>query len=357
MTSSSSTPPADRPLVALASAPGHGTPGQVTVHAWDHGELRTEPLASASIPAPTWLQWSPDGSLLHVGNEIDEGAITTLAVEADGSGGPHLREVGGASTGGSGPCHFAFVGPGPSSHLVVANYRDGTVSALALDERGVPGEVLETVTCEGSGPVTDRQEGSHPHMIVPGPAFDGFSVVDLGTDEIRSHRLAPTGLVEHAVSALPPGTGPRQLVRVPGTDTAWLAGELSGTVLRLREEVPGHFGVTGEWPASGRGAGSLVAHLAVDGPRGLLYVSNRGPDTISVFDISTDDPTIVAEVETGAGPRHFELQRDRLLVGGQAGDVVSIHALTADGLPGPSVDLPVVAPACVASRPPTVRQR
>lgn len=78
----------------------------------------------------------------------------------------------------------------------------------------------------------------------------------------------------------------------------------------------------------------------------MLYVSNRGPDTISAFDISGDRPTLVAEVPTGAGPRHFELHGSCLVSGGQSGDVVSGR-----GVPGPAVTVPLPAPACVVAQP------
>jgi 6-phosphogluconolactonase len=341
--------------VAVASAPGRGGSGTVSLYRWAGGALGAAPPAVAAVGAPTWLQWSPDGRLLYVGNELDEGRVLTFAVSGEGAGDVGLALVGSASTAGSGPCHFAFVGAGRSSRLVVANYRDGHVSVLDVDQAGVVGEWLATLPLEGSGPVTERQSGSHPHMVVPGPGFDGFSIVDLGSDEIRSFRLTDAGPVEHAVSALPPGTGPRQLIRVPGTDTAWLAGELSGTILRLREDAPGRFGVIGEWVASGRGGANFVAHLAIDKRRSLLHVSNRGPDTISTFDISAATPTLVSEVATGAGPRHFELQDEWLIVSGQAGDVVSTHALASNGSPEAAVDVPVTAPACVVSRPSSPR--
>ncbi|MFC7487190.1 lactonase family protein [Knoellia sp. CPCC 206453] len=350
---SSGSPRAGEQVVVVASAPGRDASGTVSLHRWAEGALVEAPLAVAAVDMPTWLQWSPDGHLLYVGSELDEGRVLTFAVSGEGSGEVGLEELGSASTDGSGPCHFAFVPSGESSRLVVANYRDGRVSVLDVDQDGVVGEVRETTTLEGSGPVPERQWSSHPHMVVPGPEFDGFSVVDLGADEIRSFRFGGAGLVEHAVSALPPGTGPRQLIRVPGTDTAWLAGELSGTILHLREHAPGRFGVTGEWAASGRGGTNHVAHLAVDERRGLLHVSNRGPDTVSTFDISTATPSLLSEVATGAGPRHFELQDEWLLVGGQSGDVVSVHALAPNGAPGVAVDVPVPAPACVVSRPST----
>lgn len=207
--------------------------------------METAPAAVASVDAPTWLQWSPNGRLLYAASEVDEGRIVTFAVVGETLGEVRLELVGCVSTGGSGPCHFAFVAGG-SSHLVVAHYRDGTVSTLEVDAHGGLGDVVQKLRHEGSGPDPARQASSHPHMVVPCLLFIGVSVVDLGTDQIRSYRLNDEGLIEHGVSALPAGTGPRQLVRVPGTDVAWLAGELSGTVLRLRENVPGRFSVTGE---------------------------------------------------------------------------------------------------------------
>ena len=341
-------------LVAVGSAPVRNGSGVISLHRLADGSLLPEPLAEAALEAPTWLQWSSDGRLLYAASEVDEGRIATFAVVEPGREELRLEQIGLASTGGSGPCHFAFV-EGPWPRLVVANYRDGSVSSLAVGPDGAPDELVETFVFDGSGPEPERQSSSHPHMVVPGPQFEGVSIVDLGTDAIRSYRLAAGRLLEHAISQLPAGTGPRQLVRVPGTDTAWVAGELSGTVVQLREVEPGRFDVTGEWPASGRPGHNLMAHLAIDGPRGLLYVSNRGPDSISVLDIKGPQPTLVAEVSTGAGPRHFALDADSLLTSGQSGEVVAVHPLSGHGIPGPAHVVGMPSPACAVVRPGTGR--
>jgi 6-phosphogluconolactonase len=339
-------------LLAVASAPPEGE-GTVAVHAWEGGGSLGVVVASVALPSPTWVSWDlrqPSRPLLHVACEVEEGAVATLALAQGEPGSPaRLEELGRCSTGGAGPCHLAVAPDG--RHLVAANYGDGSVGLVGLDEAGVPTALLDVVHHEGSGPVADRQTSPHPHQVVPDPATGLVTVVDLGTDALTTYRIDEGRLTRVARCALPPGTGPRQLVRVPGSDAAYVVGELSGALLHLRETSPGEFDVLGDVPASGSGGDNPVAHTHLDPARHLLYVSNRGPDTVSVFDVASGAPRRLAEVATAAHPRHFGVAAGWLLVGGMEADRVALHRLDADGVPGPAGTVPVTAPACVAPVP------
>ncbi|WP_233621586.1 hypothetical protein [Amycolatopsis sp. WAC 04182] len=52
-----------------------------------------------------------------------------------------------------------------------------------------------------------------------------------------------------SVSTLPAGAGPRQLVRRPGTNHAYV-GDLAASLLSVREEPPGTFAVENSVPAT-----------------------------------------------------------------------------------------------------------
>lgn len=333
-------------LVAVGVAP-RGGGGRVALHRWDGGSALPGPVTEVAVDAPTWLRWSADGDLLVVASEVDRGRLVTLEVGDAHGPAARLRRVADVATGGSHPCHFAPTGDG--AHVVVANYGDGVVSLLAV-EGGVPTELLDTVRLTGSGPVADRQEGSHPHHVAP-LGDDAVSVVDLGSDQVRTFEVSGGRLRPVTTTDLPPGTGPRHLVRSGSSPAAFLTCELSGQVLRLVEEAPGRFTVVASAAASSRRGHDDVAHVSLDEARGLLHVSNRGPDTVSTFDVAGDGLRLVAEVDVPAHPRQFTVAGDRLLVGGLHAGAVSIHPLAGDGLPGPGVATSVEAPACVAVRP------
>ncbi|MFD2353500.1 lactonase family protein [Nonomuraea ferruginea] len=74
------------------------------------------------------------------------------------------------------------------------------------------------------------------------------------------------------------------------------------------------------------------SHLELAGD--LVYVANRGPDTISV--LRADDLSQVAEVPSGgAWPRHFAIDGDRMYVANQHSGSVAEFAL-AGGVPEPT---------------------
>jgi 6-phosphogluconolactonase (cycloisomerase 2 family) len=332
--------------VAVASAPD-GV-GSVAVHDWGADAELGPVVASVDLPSPTWLSWGPasgDRRLLHAGLEVDEGAVVTLAVP-DEPAATVLEVLAHVPTGGAGPAHLA---PTPDGrHLVAANYGDGSVGLVRLDGAGVADRLLDVVHHDGSGPVADRQSSAHPHQVVPDPTTGLVTVVDLGADLLATYRVHGDRLERVAGWSAPAGTGPRQLARVPGRDDAYVVGELSGALLHLRETSPGAFQLLGEQPASASAGDNPVAHTHLDAARGLLYVSNRGPDTIAVFDVGSGSPRRLAEVPTAAHPRHFGASAGWLLVGGMEADEVALHALGPDGVPAPARTVPARAPACVA---------
>ncbi|SFW56520.1 lactonase family protein [Amycolatopsis australiensis] len=298
---------------------GNGT-GITTFSRSASGSL-TE-VASLPLESPSWLVRHPSLPVLYAANELSTGRVTALSISPSGA----LSILGTAETGGAHPCHLAVTPDG--RFLLCANYTGGSLAVFSLSPDGELLARTALVQHSGSGPVSDRQEAAHVHMAVPGDAM--VSAVDLGTDEIRSYTLTPSGGLEPlAVSPLPPGTGPRQLVRRPGTDLAYVVGELAGTLLTLRETSPGAFSVvtsTASTFAEPSGP-NLVAHLELTGSR--LYVSNRGPDCVTEF--ALDEAAAVADQPCGAGPRHFALVDGTCYVAAQLEDAITAFTLTASG--------------------------
>ena len=298
---------------------GNGT-GITTFSRSPSGSL-TE-IASLPLECPSWLVRHPSLPVLYAVNETDTGAVTALSFDASGS----LSVLGTLETGGAHPCHLAATPDG--RFLLCANYTGGSLAVFSLSSSGALEARTALAQHSGSGPRTDRQEAAHVHMAVPGPGI--VSAVDLGTDEIRSYTLTPSGGLEPlAVSSLPPGTGPRQLVRRPGTDLAYVVGELAGTLVTVRETSPGAFSVVASTAStlSPPSVPNLVAHLELTDSR--LYVSNRGPDCVTEF--ALDEAAAVADQPCGANPRHFALVDGTCYVAAQSEDAITAFTLTASG--------------------------
>jgi len=286
-------------------------------------------VSTLPMTSPSWLVRHPSLPVLYAANETLTGEVTSLSISALGE----LSVLDIASTGGAHPCHLAVTPDG--RFLLCANYTGGSLAVFALDSSGRIGERTALVQHTGSGPQADRQEAAHVHMAVPSSDGSIVSAVDLGTDEIRSYTLSSSGSLDLlAVSALPPGTGPRQLVRRPGTDLAYVVGELGKTLLTLRETSPGAFEVVASTPSTaGTCSGSnLVAHLEISGER--LYLSNRGPDCVTEFALDPV-PSAVADQPCGAAPRHFTLLDDTCYVAAQLDDAITTFPLTASATADP----------------------
>jgi 6-phosphogluconolactonase len=279
-----------------AASGGTGT-GITALRAEPSGALT--PVAELAMTSPSWLTRHPSAPVLYAANESADGAITVVGL-------PDLRALDTVASGGADPCHLAVT---PDERfLLCANYSSGSLAVFGLTADGLVTERTALVEHSGSGPVADRQEAAHVHMAVPlaTPAGTQVSAVDLGTDEIHTYLLADDGsLSTLAVSAMPAGTGPRQLVRRPGTDLAYVAGELAGTLVTAREDPAGTFtpvAVTGA-TAKPHDGPNWVAHTEIVGER--LYLSNRGADCVTEFDLTTETPAAVADHPCGAFPRHF----------------------------------------------------
>ncbi|OLF16675.1 lactonase family protein [Actinophytocola xanthii] len=303
-----------------SASDGNGT-GITALRADPSGDLTV--VAEVAMASPSWLARHPTAPVLYAANESADGGITTVSLDT-------FEVVDRVSSGGADPCHLAVT---PDERfLLCANYSSGSLAVFGLDAAGSVTGRTELVEHSGSGPVADRQEAAHVHMAVSveTPAGTLVSAVDLGTDEIHTYLLSGAGTLEPvAVSAMPPGTGPRQLVRRPGTDLAYVPGELSGTVVTVREGPAGTFtpiDVTGATARPYPDGPNHVAHAQIVGER--LYVSNRGPDRVTEFDLSGATPAALVDHPSGAFPRHFTITDGVCHVAAQRDDAIVSFPLT-----------------------------
>ncbi|MFV2022261.1 lactonase family protein [Micromonospora sp. LOL_023] len=306
-----------------------------------------EPVLVAETPSPSFLTRHPRRPVLYAVNEVDEGTVSAWKVGGDGG----LRPLGEQSTGGSSPCHLAFVATG--DHLVSVNYVSGSVAVHPVTDKGelLPRTDLRTHT--GAGPRSDRQEGPHAHMVSPDPEGDGLYAIDLGTDAVYRYLLdQATGVLSEpdpAVAATP-GSGPRHFARHPAGGYGYLVGELDASVTAYAIDGTGRIRERGRASASAA-TGAQPSEIAV-GPGGrFLYVANRGPDTIAIFSLSVpDQPLYVTEVASGGHwPRHFAIVGGHLYVANERSESVGVHVID-PVTGGPSMlgdPVPVPTPTCV----------
>lgn len=317
-----------------------------------------KPVLAAACNAPGFLVQHPQlPVLLAIGSPTQPFADGSSAVIAFEIGGNHsLRLLGEASSGGHGACHLAVDASGRT--VAVANYADGRISTLRLDERGVPREIVSVITNHGSGPHPQRQQGPHAHGVYFDQANRHLYVPDLGLDKVLVYPFdATTSRLGNAMTPLAtaPGAGPRHLAFSADGSFAYVINELDNTVL-VASHDHGRLSALrtiATLPAGFREPNTTAEiELSPDGR--FLYASNRGHDSIVVLHSEHADgidPLIQHAPCGGRTPRHFKISPcgKWLLCGHQGSHSVSVlprdPASGRLGQPVSTVFVP--APTCI----------
>lgn len=317
-----------------------------------------ERLATVDLADPSFVLWSPDGSLLYAVLEGDPTRVVAVRVTDDGA---RADVAGDLVLDGSGGCHLAF-GRNPST-LVVAQYGSGSVATVRLDEEGLP---VEPTDLDDHHDRADEQEDPHPHQVVPMPGTQLLAVPDLGLDRVFLYRQDAAGQIGLAGEIpLSRGSGPRHLAPDHESEQLHIACERSGMVATaMRSEDPPirsapvvlqspayRWSVRSMIPASGREGANAVSHIELSADESMLLVANRGPDTLSLLSLAGMRPELVTEVEVGAHPRHFTQLGDLVLVAAQEGDRIDVLRRRGEELSVAAEPIPVASVSCLAVRP------
>jgi len=325
---------------------------------FDGADGGVERLDEATERDPSFLTLHPSDEFLVAVNEVEDGALTTYAVDP-GTG--KLSHIDRAATGEAGPCHVAVDATG--SYAVAAHYVGGSVTVHPLAADGSVGAPTDVVRHEGSSVHPERQTASHPHSATFGPDNEYLYVPDLGTDRVYAYafdadggtlRPAPTPCVD-----LHDGAGPRHATVHPDGDVLYVVNELDATLAAFELGEAGRLSRTATVDGIPGGApeGTTAADVHVHPTGDWLYASNRGHDSITLFDLRGDPrrPERASVTPTGGKwPRNFALSPDgdRLIALNRHSDSVvsfavdrSTGELTREGDP-----IAVDSPVCLQFR-------
>lgn len=232
-----------------------------------------------------------------------ESVLVTYPVLKDGSlGNPGTF----TNTRGKVACHLSTF----HGNQYVANYTSGSVFSTN-------GSLFEP---KGVGVDPARQEGSHLHYVFPAPDQKCLLAVDLGLDAIY---VCDEQLRVLGTAHVPAGCGPRHLAYSEDGRIVFCANELGSsvsvftyedkqltcveTVSTLHEPSPENY------PAAIRVQGDLV------------YVSNRGDDSIACFRWGGEHLTLQSVTPCGGRyPRDFLLVEDFLFCTNEKGGCVTV---------------------------------
>ena len=253
----------------------------------------------------SYLAYSNDRKTLYAScAEGKAGAVAALAIADDGS----LKFLNRLPSCGVSTC-YVIAAPG-GKFLYAASYFTSNISEFSLNEDGSLKALERVVTFSGKS-VDPRQECSHPHFVNFTPDGKKLIVVDLGLDQIKLFDFDPDkGLLNvespDVFTVEPAGSGPRHLVFNAAGNTAYLVNEIGNTV-----SVLGFDGnnfqfrqLVSTLPETCNCYSKASAiRLSADGRH--LLVSNRGYDSIAIYNVSEDgllelDSIVNSE---GEGPR------------------------------------------------------
>jgi 6-phosphogluconolactonase len=268
---------------------------------------------SAATENPSFLAKSSNGKYLLAANENSDdngsgGSVSSFAIEKD-----TLRFIDKKPSGGDSPCFLAINSTG---HVLAANYSSGNVGVLKLSGSGSmegPSQVLQHA---GQG-THARQKEPHAHSawFVKN---DEAITVDLGTNELwfwqldRATNKFRSGDPQRLAMAA--GAGPRHMSFHPNGKTAYVINELNSTITIVRKNKSGKFEAKGSvttLPTGFKGENFCAdIHTSPDGK--FLYASNRGHNSIAIFQIAKSGELIAAGHESVRGdwPRNFALTPD-----------------------------------------------
>lgn len=265
-----------------------------------------------------FFAFNPDRTVMYIAGSRDatDGPSNLYAYRIDQATG-NLEYLNHVDSGGKGACHVAVSPDG--KFVATANYSAGNFSVFRIKDNGAVGPLTGQVARFGKGPNTRRQDGPKGHAVyfVKHNGVDRVFMVDLGTDRVYVQRLdlttgALTDDPEIPVLYAPAGSGPRHL-----TWTANKNGELVVFVLNELDSTMSAFVLpfgkgksdgkpVQTWstlPAAARdgyiddsnllnGKEYRFANKTAEiefrsfGSRDIVYTSNRGDNTIAVFDVT-----------------------------------------------------------------------
>lgn len=213
----------------------------------------------------------------------------------------------------------AYVGINQDKQLLyTANYHTGMLSVISYDEQGQL-TLLDQVKHEDRalGPKPE-QDTAHPHYFDETPGGHLVSC-DLGQDRVDFYAFKDGKLSHLASYQNEDGFGTRHLVFDPSGQYFYVAGELSSQVNVVKfdeaswmfQNVATYSTIPADWDKHN---GAAAIRMSKDGR--FIYVSNRGNDSIAVFEVKADHTLkLIQRVSTfGEFPRDFNWDEEEAYV-------------------------------------------
>jgi len=292
---------------------------------------------AAQIAHPSYFAIAPNHRFLYAiteGHGKNDSSISAFSIDAANG---KLTPINSQPAGGAGPCYVEVDSSGKDA--LIANYGSGSVAVFPLAGSGELNPMSAFVQDQGSSVNASRQKGPHAHCIVTDPGNRFAFVCDLGTDKIMVFKFDPgagsLAANDPAFFTTQPGAGPRHIAFHPNGKWAYVINEIDSTVTAYSyDSTAGTLRQIQNWSTlqSDFSGKNTDAEVAVDPSGKFVFCSNRGDDTIAVFE--TDSETgrlqfIERDSSGGRTPRQFELDQTGayLLAANQDSDTVVVFRI------------------------------
>jgi 6-phosphogluconolactonase len=320
----------------------------------------SKPQVAAELTNPSFVAIDPQANRLYAVGEVadfqgkKEGVVSSLEIDEKTG---KLRLINQESSGGAGPCH---VGVSPDGKVVAAaNYGGGSVCSLAVGKDGKL-ESRTFIQHEGKGG-TPRQTEPHAHSINFSADGKFALAADLGLDKILQYKVNERGELspnDPPFAKLPPGSGPRHFAFHPSGKYAFVINEMNMTMTPLKYDAEKGtltpLETVSTVPEGTKGDGLSTAEVQVHPSGKFVYGSNRGHDTIAVFQFDEKTGKLKLVQNQGEGiktPRNFGIDPTGrfALVANQSGDSVIVFKINQDSgeLTPTEEQIEVGTPVCV----------
>ena len=271
-----------------------------------------------------------------------DGAIEVVSFAIDPDSG-RLRKISSQPAAGTSPCYVIVDDSQQNVLLVnyVAGQGRGNIRLYPIDSAGVIGAASQMIEHDGKSVNPERQECSHPHMIITTPDNRHAVVPDLGTDKVYLYALdADRGQLSAARTLeLPIGAGPRHAAFHPSLPLMYVINELDSTLATFSYDADDSWallGIESTLPAGYQQPAerpNTTADVHVHPSGNFLYGSNRGHDSIVIYRLDADGTPhyLGNEATRGAWPRAFMIdpRGELLVVGNRHSDNAAVFSIDA----------------------------
>ncbi len=309
---------------------------------------------------PSFLTIHSNKKFLYAVNEIGNykgekaGGVSAYSIDSETGALTFLNQQ---SSKGGAPCHLVVDATG--RNVLVANYTGGSVVSLPISRKGRLRKAASFIQHEGSSVLKPRQAAPHGHSFYVSPGNKFAVAADLGLDKVLVYGFEPKGgkLTPAGFAKVAPGAGPRHFAFHPNGKFAYVINEITLTVTAFTwDEAKGkltELQTITTLPVE-RGKGMSTAEVQVHPSGKFLYGSNRGHNTIAVFNIDqkTGKLKVVQHQSTlGKTPRNFGIDpTGKFLVAANqsSGDIFTFQINQATGeLKATGHKIEVPTPVCV----------